>query len=351
MLDFDVPKYSPPVGLGGGHRQTVVPSVFREVTGVRYRRQRLELDDGDFLDLDLVPASGGSWKAAASGARGAGRASDRVVLISHGLEGTSERAYVRGMAKAFASRGWDAVAWNHRGCSGEPNRLARAYHSGTTEDLAAVVDWALARGYAHLGLVGFSLGGNVTLKYVGDAAEAIAPEIVGAVGISVPVDLAGSAETMKALDRRLYMKRFIGSLASKAEEKALRFEDAPDPEPIRAMTSFAEFDAHVTAPLHGFESAEDYWAQSSALPVLERVAVPTLLLNARNDPFLAPSCFPEDLANPLVRLIAPEEGGHVGWPQRPLAGELWDETVAARWLEAAYAASSASKSAAPSSTA
>ncbi len=329
MIDFDVPDYVPPRGLRGGHRQTVVPSFFREVSGVRYRRQRLELDDGDFLDLDVLPASGMTTHRA-SGAGG----STRAVLIAHGLEGTSERPYVRGMSKAFARRGWDAVAWNHRGCSGEPNRLARAYHSGTTEDLAAVVDWALARGYRSLVLVGFSLGGNVTLKYVGDKAKNIAPEVACAVGISVPVDLAGSAQTMKAIDRRPYMRRFIGSLARKAEEKASRFETAPDPSPIRAMRSFAEFDAHVTAPLHGFDSAEDYWARSSALRVLEQVAVPTLLLNARNDPFLAPTCFPEDIANPLFRLVAPEAGGHCGWPQRPLAGELWSETVTTRWVEA-----------------
>lgn len=336
-IDIDIPPYRPPLALPGGHAQTVVPALFRTVEGVRYRRQRLDLPDGDFLDLDVLPASGA-------------RVRSRAVLIAHGLEGSSERAYVRGMAKAVAARGWDAVAWNHRGCSGEPNRLLRAYHSGATEDLAAVVDWALARGYTSLGLVGFSLGGNVTLKYVGDLGEALAPEIVGAVGISVPVDLAASGEVMEAWDRRLYMKRFVGSIARKAEEKATRYDDAPDPEPIPRMTTFTQIDDHVTAPLHGFDSAADYYARCSSLPVLGQVAVPTLLASARNDPFLAPSCFPEHIANPLFRLVAPEAGGHVGWPQRPLAGELWSETVAARWLEAAYASSIASV-AAPSSTA
>lgn len=338
-LDIQIPPYRPPLALPGGHAQTVVPALFRTVEGVRYRRQRLDLDDGDFLDLDVLPAAG---------ARGPRRA----VLIAHGLEGNSERAYVRGMARAVAARGWDAVAWNHRGCSGEPNRLLRAYHSGATEDLAAVVDWALARGYAQIGLVGFSLGGNVTLKYVGDRGPEIAPEIVGAVGVSVPVDLAASGEVMEAWDRRLYMKRFVGSIASKAEEKATRYPDAPDPEPIRRMTTFTQIDDHVTAPLHGFDSAADYYARCSSLPVLETVAIPTLLASARNDPFLAPTCFPEEIANPLFRLVAPEAGGHVGWPQRPLAGELWGETVAARWMEAARRyAISAARRAAPSSTA
>ena len=356
-VSIHVPEYRPPPGVLGGHLQTAVPALFREVEGVDYRRQRLELPDGDFLDLDVLPASGERTprppdSRGAPPARGPDRGR-RAALISHGLEGSSGRAYVRGMAKAFAGRGWDAVAWNHRGCSGEPNRLLRAYHSGATEDLAAVVEWALAEGYGSLGLVGFSLGGNVTLKYVGDEAGGIAPEIVGAVGISVPVDLAGSAAVMSRWDRRLYMRRFIGTLALKAEEKARRFPDAPAASGVREMKSFAEFDGRFTAPLHGFASAEDYWARCSALPVLPRVAVPTLLASARNDPFLAPTCFP-DVANPLFTLAAPPAGGHVGWPRWPLAEELWSETVAARWLEACYAPSpeapslEASRSAPPS---
>lgn len=338
----DLPPYVPPTGFRAGHLQTVIPSLFRTVEGVAYHRTRLELDDGDFLDLDRLAAR---LSAGTSGQP------SRVVLIAHGLEGSSERAYVRGMAKAFARRGWDAVAWNHRGCSGEPNRLLRAYHSGSTEDVAAVVEWARGEGYRQIGLVGFSLGGNVTLKYVGDEGRQLAEAIVGAVGISVPVDLAGSAEVMEAFDRKVYMKRFLRSLAAKSEEKASRFPEAPDPTPVRAMSTFAEFDGYFTAPVHGYESAEDYWARASSLPVLGRVAVPTLLANAKNDPFLSASCFP-DVENPLVTVLAPESGGHVGFVRFPLGAELWSETVAARWLETASAyASSAASSAAPFSTA
>ncbi|MEM1057116.1 MAG: alpha/beta fold hydrolase [Bacteroidota bacterium] len=337
----DLPPYSPPLGLSAGHLQTFIPALFRTVDGVEYRRTRLELDDGDFLDLDRLPADSPRL----------GTEADRVVLIAHGLEGSSQRAYVRGMARAFARRGWDAVAWNHRGCSGEPNRLLRAYHSGATEDLAAVVEWARGEGYRQIGLVGFSLGGNVTLKYVGDESAGLADQIVGAVGISVPVDLAGSAEVMEAWDRKLYMKRFLRTLAAKAEDKARRFPDAPDASTVREMTTFAEFDGHFTAPVHGFASAEDYWARCSSLPVLARVTVPTLLANAQNDPFLSSSCFPE-VANPLFYLAAPESGGHVGFVGLPLGGELWSETVAAGWLEAASAyANSEARIAAPSSTA
>ncbi|MEM6328124.1 MAG: alpha/beta fold hydrolase [Bacteroidota bacterium] len=354
----DLPPYVPPLGLSSGHLQTVVPALFRTVEGITYHRTRLELDDGDFLDLDRQPAAFSRLGAEAERGRteaeqgrteADGPTSDRAVLISHGLEGSSQRAYVRGMVRGFARRGWDAIAWNHRGCSGEPNRLLRAYHSGATEDLAAVVAWARGERYRQIGLVGFSLGGNVTLKYVGDEGEALAPEIVGAVGISVPVDLAGSAEVMEAWDRRLYMARFLRTLAAKAEDKARRFPDAPDASTVRQMTTFAEFDGQFTAPVHGFASAEDYWARCSSLPVLPRIAIPTLLANARNDPFLSPSCFPE-AENPMVTLAAPASGGHVGFVGIPLGGELWSETVAAVWLEgaSAYASSSASVAAPPS---
>ena len=335
----DAPAYAPPVWAPGGHLQTALPSLFRRVGGVAYRRERLELADGDFLDLD--------WQPATAGAPG-----ERVAVVAHGLEGSSGRAYVRGMVRALAARGWDVAAWNHRGCSGEPNRLLRAYHSGATEDLDAVVRHVLAAGYAEAAVVGFSLGGNVTLKWLGDAGPALDPRVVAGVGVSVPVDLAASSATMDRPDRRPYMLRFLRTLRQKTEEKATRFADAPDPGPVRRMRTFAEFDAHVTAPLHGYASAADYYARAASLPVLPRIAAPTLLVNARNDPFLAPSCFPEVPGNPAFRLLAPDEGGHCGWPGRPLGGELWSETAVARWLGAVRAqAASASSTAAPPSTA
>jgi predicted alpha/beta-fold hydrolase len=319
-VTVDLPPYRPPRRLRGGHRQTVGPALFRRVPGVAYRRETIGLPDGDDLDLDRVDAAPGPAR--------------RVVLIAHGLEGSADRAYVRGMARALVGRGWDTVAWNLRGCGGTPNRLLRAYHSGATEDLDAVVRHVLAEGYSSVGLVGFSLGGNLTLKYLGDAGDAVDARVVGAACFSVPVDLAGSAAVMERPTRRPYMARFMRSLAAKAEEKATRFADAPSPAGLRRMRTFREFDGRFTAPVHGYADAEDYWARASALPVLGRIRVPTLLVNALDDPFLSPSCYPTDVENPDLTVLTPRYGGHVGFVA---PGEYWSETVAALWLEAAHA--------------
>lgn len=319
----DLPPYRPPVGLRGGHRQTVVPSVFRRVRDVTYDRERLDLPDGDFLDLDWLPAT-----AETEGVR-------RVALIAHGLEGSSHRAYVKGMAKTLAASGWDVCAWNLRGCSGEPNRLLRVYHSGATEDLDAVVRHALARGYGAVALVGFSLGGNLTLRWLGEQGAGVPPEVVGAACFSVPVDLAGSAAVMERATRRPYMRRFMRALGAKATYKATQFADAPDPVPVARMRTFRAFDNHFTAPVHGFASADAYWAEASALPVLADIRVPTLLVNALDDPFLGPGCYPSAIAaaSPWLTLVAPRRGGHVGFLQR--GGTFWSETVADRFLRAA----------------
>ena len=313
------PPYRPPVALRSGHLQTIWPSLFRRVEGVAYRRERLELPDGDFLDLD--------WLGRAAGAD--------VAVVAHGLEGSSARAYVRGMAKELARRGWSVCAWNLRGCSGEPNRLLRAYHSGATEDLDAVVRHVLASGAARVAVVGFSLGGNLTLKWLGDLGADVGQRVVAGAGVSVPVDLAGAARTMEALDRQVYMRYFRRSLVRKLDEKAARFPTAPDPAAARRMLTFAAFDAHVTAPLHDFDSAEDYWARASALPVLAEIRVPTVLVNALDDPFLAPTCFPRAVAeaSPHLTLVAPRYGGHVGFVTR--RGPYWSETVVGTHLDAA----------------
>ena len=228
-------------------------------------------------------------------------------MLTHGLESDAHAGYIRGMAAALHAAGWDALAWNFRGCGGEPNRLPRFYHSGETGDLGAVVRHAAARGgYGHIALVGFSLGGNVTLKYLGEAPPH--PAVRAAAAISVPVDLASSA---RVLDRRrvnrLYLRRFIGSLVGKVEAKAKRFPAGFDLRGIRRVRTFQEFDDRYTSRLHGFRDAADYWAQASARQYLPAIRVPTLLLNARDDPFLSPACIPaaEAEANPCLFLEAP----------------------------------------------
>ena len=259
-----------------------------------------------------------------------------MAVIAHGLEGSSGRAYVRGMARELARRGWAVCAWNLRGCSGEPNRLLRAYHSGDTADLGAVVAHVLGRA-RRVAVVGFSLGGNITLKWLGDRGAGVDPRVVAGAGVSVPVDLAGSSETMEAWTRRVYMLRFMRTLSAKATEKAGRFDDAPDPSGFARMRTFRQFDGAFTAPVHGFASADDYWRRASSLPALPTIRVPTLLVNALDDPFLSGSCYPRAEAdvNECLTLLTPRHGGHVGFVRS--GGVYWSEEAVGRFLDAARA--------------
>ncbi len=295
--------FAPPVFLRNGHVQTILGSILPRPLPEVSTRERLELPDGDFLDIDRI-----------------GAGNTRCAIISHGLEGSSRDPGVRGLAAALNAGGWDVFAWNFRGCGGEANRLARFYHSGETLDLAAVIARA-ADLYPHLALVGLSLGGNMTLKYLGERPPH--PKICAAAAISAPVHLASSA---RALDSRrgnsLYLGRFMKSLAAKVEEKARRFPGVINPAGIRRVRSFAEFDDRFTARLHGFRDADDYWERSSARQFLPGIRVPTLLLNALDDPFLTPESFPhsEALDSSHLFLEAPASGGHLGFVGR---SEFW----------------------------
>jgi predicted alpha/beta-fold hydrolase len=323
-----VPDFRPPVVLRNAHLQTVLPSIVRRVDGIQYTRRRIDTPDGDFLDLDIVDSQ---------------RARDgRVAIVTHGLEGSAQRPYVRGMARALSRRGWTVVAINLRGCSGEPNRLPRAYHSGATEDLAAVVAHVFDRGTTVVGLVGFSLGANLTLKYLGEAGEGVDPRVVGAVAFSVPCDLASSAECMARPAVRPYMRYFVRSLAPKAAQKAAAFPGVVPSIDVGRMRTFKEFDDAFTAPLHGFRDAADYWARASAGPALAGIRVPALIINAADDPFLSPACTPREAIdrNPVLALLAPERGGHVGFADMRRGRwrrEIWSERVAGAFLDLAHA--------------
>ncbi len=284
--------------------QTFLGALFRQRSGVAFERERWELDDGDFLDLD--------W---------ARRGRRRLAILSHGLEGSSAQGYIRGLATALGVAGWDVLAWNFRGCSGEPNRLPRFYHSGETEDLRAIVG-RVAEAYESVALVGFSLGGNSTLKYLGEAPPH--PRVNCAATVSVPIDLASCARRLDCeLGNRLYLRRFLSSMRTKIAAKARQFPASFEVTGLERVTTFEEFDGRFTGPLHGFRDAEDYWARSSARQFLQELTVPTLLLNARNDPFLTPACFPvtEATLSPHLFLEAPESGGHVGFLD--LGGGPW----------------------------
>ncbi len=311
--------YRPPFGFANGHMQTVYPVLFRRVAMVTCRRERIHTPDGDFLDLDWDESSG----------------SGRLVILSHGLEGSTSNSYVQGMAGAVRRAGWDVLAWHLRGCSGEPNSLLRAYHSGATEDLRTVVDHAFGTGrYERIDLVGFSLGGNMTLKYLGELGASAPGWLGGAVAFSVPCDLASSSLRLERPVNRIYMERFLRSLRVKIREKVGRFPGQVRDLGLDRMRSFRDFDGAYTAPLHGFESAEDYWEKASSKPVLNQIVVPTLLVNARDDPFLADACFPMEAATGSEKfyLETPDHGGHVGFVCFKRRGEYWSESRAIEFL-------------------
>lgn len=308
--------YRPPPGFANGHMQTIFPALFRRVPLVTQRRERIRTPDGDFLDLD--------WNTDAR--------SSRLAILSHGLEGDSHNTYIQGMARALARRGWDVLAWCFRGCSGELNLQLRSYHSGATEDLHTVIAHA-ARSHRKIALAGFSLGGNMTLKILSEPD--LHPNVIGAVAFSVPCDLASSALRLESFANRIYMRRFLKSLRGKIRGKMRQFPGRINDEGLDAMRTFREFDGAYTAPLHGFASADEYWALASSAPGLARIAVPTLLVNAQNDPFLPTGCFPreEAEASAYFFLETPACGGHVGFVSFNTEKEYWSERRAAEFLE------------------
>jgi predicted alpha/beta-fold hydrolase len=304
---------NPPAWLFNGHLQTIVPSTFRRVYGVLYQRERIETPDGDFLDLD--------WAHAPNRPD-----ADQLVIISHGLEGSSDRHYVKGMAKVFNRVGWDALAWNCRGCSGEMNRLPRFYHHGDSDDLRAVLRHALSKGkYHEVVLVGFSMGGSMTLKLLGEKSEALPAQVTKAITFSVPCDLVSSVAHLSTPANAIYRRRFLKKLERKIllksqlllEHITYRFDD---------IRLFRDFDNRYTAPLHGFRDADDFYERASARHYLAGIRIPTLLVNAANDPFLTESCYPVKVAenHPYLYLEIPRYGGHVGFSQKR-STELWSE--------------------------
>lgn len=313
-------NYQPPFPFKNYHASTIYPSLMRTIKGIAYTRERWDTSDGDFLDLD--------WSKC-------GKKTEKLVVALHGLEGSSDSKYIKGIARIFNSKNWDALAMNFRGCSGELNRVRRQYHSGETSDLDFVLNTIFQKYYyEEIVLIGFSLGGNVVMKFAGEKGTNIYPQIKKVIGVSVPIDLAGCCEEIEKWHNFIYQKRFLKSLKSKFKIKKDLYPDL-DHDLILNAKTFADFDGGFTAPVHGFESAEDYWYKCSSRLVLSNIAIPALIINAKDDSFLSETCYPYQLAekHSNLYLSTPKYGGHVGFPQSHPKGFYWTEERIMEFVE------------------
>lgn len=320
IVQSSIPFRSP-FWLPEKHSQSVFPALFRQVHLGGVQRERVDLSDGDFLDVD--------WYLK-------GELGERsLLIISHGLEGNSRRHYILGLAKMAIREGFDVLAWNYRSCSGEMNRTRRFYHSGASDDLDFIVQLAIERGAKAIYLAGFSLGGNLTLKWLGEKGENPPNGIRKAVVFSVPLHLSSSSQTLAKLENWMYTNRFLDTLVEKVQQKATRFPDLIDSEKLSRIRTLWDFDEVVTGPLHGFAGAEDYYQQSSSLFYLSAINVPVLIVNAANDPFLSAECFPTKLVSSLdnVSMEIPSQGGHCGFYPNNYKEFLWSEIRGIDWLK------------------
>jgi len=299
------------------HFATIYSARIRQKGVLKQDRKRLWLEDGDFVDLDLSMAN---------------QPIGKMAVLLHGLEGNAQRVYIKWQAIRLLEEGWDVCAVNYRGCSGEPNLKFESYNAGKTDDLQQVLN-QLVEWYPDMdiALLGFSLGGNLLLKYLGER-ENVPPQVRAAVAISSPLDLRGSLEALSRPDNWVYRASFLHDLRKKYRIKAEQFPERFDKKEDLFISSLLDFDNKYTAPAHGFVDAYDYYRQNSCRQFLPSIKQPVLILNAQNDTFLSPNCYPADLATKSknIYLESPKHGGHVGFYQ---PGKwFYSESRAARFL-------------------
>ncbi|MBI2290389.1 MAG: hydrolase [Betaproteobacteria bacterium] len=301
--------YLAPAWLPGGHLQTIYPALAAPRPRVSYQRERWDTPDGDFIDLD--------WLDDRDSAK-------PLVVLFHGLEGGSRSHYAAALMAALRNAGWRGVVIHFRGCSGEINRLRRAYHSGDS----AEIDWILKRlkqrhAAADLFAVGVSLGGNALLKWLGERGTATADAVAAAAAVSAPVDLTAAGNALDAGTNLIYTRNFLASMKGKTLAKLERFPDLCDRKRVLRARTLRAFDDIVTAPLHGYRDTGDYWLRASSKPLLRRIVVPTLMINARNDPFLPAHALPlPHEVSSAVSLELPASGGHAGFVSGAFPGHL-----------------------------
>ena len=311
-----------PWWLAGAHLQTIVPALFAGRAQMPYVRERWDTPDHDFIDVDRVVAK---------------RDAPATLVVFHGLEGSAQSRYVRGLMAAGAALGWQGYAPHFRGCGGTPNRAPRFYHSGDS----AEVDWVLRRVAAErsdaapMVVAGISLGGNMVLKWLGERGSEAAGLVVAAAAISAPLDLAAGGSSLGRGFNRVYARMFLRTLKAKSRFKLTQHAGLFDDARMEASRDLHAFDDVVTAPLHGYRDADDYWLRASSKPLLRHIAVPTLILNARNDPFLPATALPRsDEVSSDVTCEFPAHGGHVGFLAAGPDGSEWMPRRVVRFLEA-----------------
>lgn len=312
ITGFKPSNYQRPFFFFSRHLETIIPSLFRRVEIPLPASGILELPDGDFIEYDHYQHH-----------------HPKLVILCHGLEGNSRKAYMKGMAKALLTSGHDVLAWNYRCCGKLLNRTERLYHSGATDDLEAIID-RFAPGYVQTRLVGFSLGGNLILKYLGEQPHR-STIISGAVTFSVPADLKHASFKLAKTSNLIYSRYFLSGMKKKMK---LKSESIPSLKrfSLQGIRSILEFDERITAPLNGYSSAMEYYKVNSCLNVLDQITTPTLVINAKNDPFLTPGCSPTETyaLHPFIRFLTPGHGGHVGFYQS--GDRYWSEAVTVQFF-------------------
>lgn len=310
--------YKPPRAFRQSDVNTIYAGVFRKYPKVDWQRERLELPDGDFVDLDWVKYP---------------KPSKKLAVLTHGLEGHARRHYMAGMARAFQRAGYNVCVMNFRGCSGEPNRKLRSYHIGETGDLLCTIKHAIGETKAeHVMLGGFSLGGNVVVKLLAENPGQVPQEVLGAAVFSVPLYVAECNRLLNQVRNWAYRWSFIKGLNQKAKKKSEQHDASGA---FKKATTFDQFDEWYTAPWHGFDSAQHYWEANSSGPILHQLAHPVLVVNAKDDSFLHERCYPQDLAKKLdnFHLEIPLHGGHCGFVERNRNGDYYSDRRAVAFAE------------------
>lgn len=308
--------YRKPAFLLNPHLETIIPNTLRRIKHVDYQRERFRTSDDDFMLLDWLR-----------------QGASRLIILAHGLEGHSGKSYMKGLARIFYRRGWDVLAWNCRSCGGEMNKQVKLYHHGEISDLAELIKFVTRKNeYEKIALAGVSMGGSIILKYLGEMGNSIHEKIKGAVAISTPCDLAASERQLRKPINSIYRRRFFKKLWQKINQKAQLF--LPEAlEKLKYAQTFTDLHKIFTMPVYGFSSEDEFYRQGSAINFLPSIKVPSLIINAQNDPMLAGDCYPVQLAQKLehIFLEIPAYGGHAGFLKIG-EGPTWSELRASRFI-------------------